>query len=149
MLLAASCIGPQELPAPAAAAHYDQVREDVIAAVGAEDLELTMHEEPFVTTEEGECVFDPGSWEAGEELFTGDETSWRPLLDPLNGVLAQHGFEQAREFDYTNGQAFGISVADDHGLRLRVYVLEGSTKVSMHGAEIDDADGCSAEALGL
>ena len=108
-----------------------------------------MHEEPFVTTEEGECVFDPGSWEADEELFTGDEKSWRPLLEPLNGVLAQHGFEQVREFDFTNGEAFGISVVDDHGLRLRVYVLEGSTKVSMHGAEIDDADGCSAETLGL
>ena len=74
-LLAAGCTGPQELPAQGAAAHYDQLREDVIAAVGAEDLGLEMHAEPFVTTEEGACVFDPGSWEAYGELFTGDEAS--------------------------------------------------------------------------
>lgn len=60
-----------------------------------------------------------------------------PLLDPLNSVLDEHGFEQVRKFDCTDGETFGIFVVGDHGLRLRVHVLEGSTEVSMHGAEID------------
>lgn len=67
----------------------------------------------------------------------------------MNEVLGEHGFGEVDEFEHKNGQAFGISVTDEHGLRLRAYVLEGQTVVSLHGAEVVDADGCSADALGI
>lgn len=143
MLLAAGCSGPEPLPAEDARAHYDQVRQDVVAAIGAEDLSLTVREEPLVGTEDGTCIYDPGSWEADGEAFTDADSTWQPLVDPVNEVLSEHGFDEVDEFAHTNGQAFGISGTDDHGLRLRAYVLEGNTVVSLHGAEIDDAGGCT------
>lgn len=99
-------------------------------------------------TEDGTCVYDPGSWEADGAAFTDADSSGKPLVDPVNEALSEHGFEEVDEFEHTNGQAFGISMTDDHGLQLRAYVLEGKTVVSLHGAEIDDTDGCRTDVLG-
>ena len=79
VLLAGGCSGAEPIPAGAARAHYDQVRQDVVAALGAEDLSLTVREEPLVGTEDGTCVYDPGSWEADGAAFTDADSSWKPL----------------------------------------------------------------------
>lgn len=68
---------------------------------------------------------------------------------PPNEILTDHGFGEVREFDCISGEGFGLSVEDEHALELRVMTLEGRTEVWMHGALIDDADGCSAGALGI
>ena len=149
MLLLAGCTGPRDLPGPDAAAHYDQAFEEVTASVGADDLGLTPRSAPLVQTEGGDCVYDPGVWEADAESFTADEDSWQPRLDTLNEILAGHGFSEVREFDYVSGEGFGFSVEDAHGLQLRVLTPEGRTEVRMHGALIDAADGCSAGVLGV
>mgnify|MGYP007040920984 CR=1 FL=1 len=144
-----SCFAPQPLPAEDAVAHYEQVRVDLITAIGAEDLGLEVREEPVVETADGTCVYDPGSWEADGEFVANAESAWGPLIDPLNEVLGRHGFGEVDEFTYANGEAFGISVVDGHGLRLRAYTLEGSTIVSLHGAVIDAEGRCSLAELGV
>lgn len=77
-LLAAGCSGVTPLPTAEARAHYEQVRQDLVAAIGASDLSLTVREEPLVGTEDGACLYDPGSWEADGEAFNDTDASWQP-----------------------------------------------------------------------
>ena len=144
-----ACSSVEPLPRDEAAAHYEQVRREVITALDADVASLTTREEPVVQTEAGNCIYDPGSWEPDGEIFAHDPSSWKPLIDPLHEVLNRHGFETVEEFSYTNGEAFGISVIVEHGLQLRVYILEGDSYVAMHGAHIDGPGDCRVEDLGM
>src|SRR5690606_35327133 len=91
-VLLAGCGSVQELDPQEAESHYDAVIADVQAALGHE----LVHDPSTRSfeSEGGECLFAPGGYVAdglGAEL--GVEENWDPVLESLDPVLEEHGFE--------------------------------------------------------
>lgn len=92
IVLLAGCGSVQELDPQEAESHYDAVIADVQAALGHELVHAPATRS--FESEGGECLFTSGGYEAdglGAEL--GGEENWDPVLESLDPVLEEHGFE--------------------------------------------------------
>lgn len=147
LVLAAGCTTTDPPPAAAAAEHYDEVRAELLEALSANDLSWHEQSNPVIATDEGRCIFDPGTWTADGLSFSHDEDSWRPLLEPVNDVLDKLGFRAVREFDRVAGQGFGIATTDEHDLQLRLFLFDDRTELQMHGADVSVPEECGPGAL--
>lgn len=116
-----SCASPQVLDAEQAEAHYDAVIADVQDALTELDYEL-VHAPATRSLEEheGTCKYTPGNYEAeGLSATLGDEEAWGPVLEAVNPVLEEHGFE-TREEPSLDGGSLRVRVEDDHGAELSI-----------------------------
>lgn len=117
----AACGSPQVLEPEEAEAHYDTVISDVQGALGELDYEL-VHAPATRSLEEheGTCTYTPGNYEAdGLSAALADEAAWGPLLEALNPVLDEHGFE-TRDEPSLEGGSLMMAVEDDHGAELSI-----------------------------
>lgn len=138
----ASCGSPQLLEPDQAEPHYDAVISDVQDALGGLGYEL-VHAPATRSLEEHEgiCKYTPGNYEAeGLSAALADEEAWVPVLDVLNPVLEEHGFE-TREEPGLDGGSLRVTVEDDHGAELSI---GDEGKVRVWGAHVSEeacADG--------
>ena len=138
----ASCGSAQLLEAGQAEPHYDAVISDVQDALGGLGYEL-VHAPATRSWEEREgiCTYTPGNYEAdGLSAALADEEAWVPVLDALNPVLEEHGFE-TREEPGLDGGSLRVTVEDDHGAELSIGD-EGQVRIwGAHVSEDACADG--------
>ena len=115
-VLLAGCGSVQELDPQEAESHYDAVIADVQAALGHELVHAPATRS--FESEGGECLFTPGGYEAdglGAEL--GVEENWDPVLESLDPVLEEHGFETV-DAPRREGAILMIAVEDTYGAEL-------------------------------
>lgn len=92
-------------------------------------------------SEGGECLFTPGGYEAdglGAEL--GVEENWDPVLESLDPVLEEHGFETV-DAPRREGAILMIAVEDTYGAELS---LGENGMVRIHGARVS-AEACEGQ----
>ena len=138
-LLVVACGTPQELDAQDAEAHYDEVVADVQEAL--EPLGHQLVHAPATRSLElvdDVCAYTPGSYEAetlGADL--AEEENWDAVLDVLDPVLVEHGFESV-DAPERQGAVLMAVVEDEHGAELS---LGGTGVVRIAGAHVS-AEAC-------
>lgn len=137
-----SCGSPQVLEPEEAETHYDEVIGDVQDVLGELDYEL-VHAPATRSLEvhDGTCKYTPGNYQAdGLSAALGDEAAWGPVLDALNPVLDEHGFD-TRDEPSLEGGSLRVTVEDDYGAELSIGDMG---HVRIWGAHVSDtacADG--------
>lgn len=138
-VLLAGCGSVQELDPQEAESHYDAVIADVQAALGHELVHAPATRS--FESEGGECLLTPGGYEAdglGAEL--GVEENWDPVLESLDPVLEEHGFETV-DAPRREGAILMIAVEDTYGAELS---LGENGMVRIHGARVS-AEACEGQ----
>lgn len=138
----ASCGSPQVLEPEEAEAHYGAVIRDVQDALGELDYELVHAPATRSLKEhEGTCKYTPGNYEAeGLSAALGDEAAWGPVLEALNPVLDEHGFD-TRDQPSLDGGSLRVKVEDDHGAELSIGDMGHVRIWGAHVSEDACADG--------
>ena len=119
--LLASCGSAHELEPDEAEPHYDAVISDAQDALSALDYEL-VHAPATRSLEqhEGTCTYTPGNYDVeGLSTALADEEAWGPVLEALNPVLEEHGFDTHDEPSLEGG-SLRIAVEDQHGAELSI-----------------------------
>ena len=137
-LLVVACGTPQELDAQDAEAHYDEVVADVQEAL--EPLGHQLVHAPATRSLElvdGVCASPPAATgrDAGADL--AEEENWDAVLDVLDPVLVEHGFESV-DAPERQGAVLMAVVEDEHGAELS---LGGTGVVRIAGAPVS-AEAC-------